>query len=125
MRNKKPRSSEEHRLVALQQALDRLPHQNRVEHGLKLPDIVAYLPPAAIHHAFPNAKFTTWRPILDEYYAQSSPPSFKPFAAQHMGVNAIKTADIRRMVDFMAAQRLEPEGELGQVIRGILARADD
>lgn len=111
-------TDEEKRLVELRRACKR--RGRRIDiHGLKRPDIVAYLSESAIREEF--GSFPGWKQVLNEFAKSPRRPAFKPWLAERYGIDLTRSATIDRVLRVMQQQSLAPVGELTQLVQELTA----
>lgn len=113
-------TDEERRLVELKRACKR--RGRRIEiHGLRRPDIIAYLNENTIRSEF--GTFPGWKHVLKDFSSLRQRPSFKSWLADKYKVDLTRPAAIKIVLAAMQQSASPPAGELTQFVDALTARA--
>jgi hypothetical protein len=119
--SRQPKTEEEFGVAELRQRLPR--HRKNLHiHGLRRPDITAYLSEAAIRDRI--GPFPGWGPVLERFTKIKKRPSFKPWLQKNYNVDFTTTGAVREVLEDMKARCLHPHGELTAVVNQILLASD-
>lgn len=111
-------SDEEARLVELTSRLRRAGRHYEL-HGLRRPDIVAYLNEDAIRRSTPG--FPGWSLVLERFSRLPRRRPFKTWLLDRYDVDLTTVPRIREVLDVMVDEGLLPVGSLRQAVDGLLA----
>ncbi len=120
-------TNEEKKLVAIMQAVRRS-GRRLIPFGLTRPDITAYLPEELLRSQ--RSDFPQWQVVIRDWnlfvrnWRQAGEPSFKRFVKDRFHVDLSPTWQVRRLVDMMRREQVEPHPELRERMSEILALAD-